>query len=386
MGRPAADGGRSVAAAPADRAGAAIALLLPLMVALTGDLAVNTAGSVPVAVALSAAAALTAFQCGRVYVRLQNAPLYPRENYFGEADIVPELPEAPVVARRRFYVAAAAAGGTALLLATAEVVVGMRAPVAALALAVGVAVDAVRAGRLDPARREKAMRGRYVLYLRNFARARPWIVLATVLAAAPGPVLAVLSPRRTEARSPSWYLLGVLFPVQFARIRFWATGDDQWHRVVTSCMNSSRAIVYDCSGLPQTETATSGLELEIGFSAAFGGAHPTAYVTEPGLLLPAWLPVPAILQTRPTPWWLLRRFRALVGRLRAVILRRLPAAEQDYLDRFYAALGEQWTEAAIRDRNLAHREGRRDPHELLMSRDPAAASAAEIRRRETNTG
>jgi hypothetical protein len=332
---------------------------------------------VPVAIAvlLYVASVYLLFQCGRVYMRLNCAALYPRAHYFGEADIAPEDAGTEATSRRAPAYAAATALALVALVAAVELIMGFAAPYALIALALGIALESVLALRRDPAQREETLRGGYVLYLRSFSRARSWLVLATALAAAPCHVVAILSPQRTEARSWGWYLIGALFPVQFGRIGFWTTSDRDWHRVVGSCMHYSRAIVFDCSGVPVGSSAgngASGLTLELGMSNAHADEHPVAFVTERGRPLPVTVPTPSVLETSGDPAWVVQHFRSLVARLRAVLTRTLSTEELAYLDQYYGRFAERWTEAAIRDRNLARREGRRDPHELLMARDPQA--------------
>jgi hypothetical protein len=374
----AADDGRSGAARKL--ISGAAALLIPLGAAVAADVTlhvVSGSAQAMIVVAFYGVAVYLLFQFGRVYVRTSGAPVYPRTNYYGEADIAPEPPGAEEAARRSSLTACGIAAAVIVVVAALEAGAGL-APVACLGAVAGIAVEAMRVRRLKPAQLEEVLRGQYVLYLRSFSRARSWIVLAAAMAAAPGRVVAILSPRRAEAHSMSWYLLGALFPVQFERIGFWATSDEQWYRVVASCMNSSRAIVFDCYGVPSTGAggAGEGLELEIGMSFGFAVTIPTAYVTERDRPVPLQVPVPALLETSSAPAWVLRRFPALVARLRAVLTRRLSEEELAYLDRYYAKFAANWEEAMIRDRNQAIREGRPDPHEMLMSRDPRARGTA----------
>jgi hypothetical protein len=332
-------------------------------------------------------AAYVSFQCGRAYIRLGYAPVYPRSRYYGSADIAPESPAAERTERKWMIFGLAAAAIGVVTLTLAELGLQLATPISGAALALGVTFQGSAAWtaleRDRVLKLEETLRGKNILYLRSFRGARSWLVVATAAAAAPFRVVAILSPRRLESRSLYWYILAAFFPTKFNRISFWSTTEVDWHRVAASCMNSSRSIVLDCYGAPDdlSRTEGSGLILEIGMSLGFGAKHATAYVTEISRTLPVGIPPPCILQTSGQPWWVMRHFAALVARLRCVLNRQLSVPELAYLDAFYADLQASWQEAMIRDRNLASRENRPDPHELLMSRNPMS----ELRKDSTAT-
>jgi hypothetical protein len=351
----------------------ASALPIPLGIAVLADATVHWIGGrgpMALGVFLYLLAAYLLFQFGRVYMRLSCAPVYPRANYYGQADIAPEAPGAQEAARRSSARRAGAAIVFIALVATVELLTGFATPCASLALGLGIAFEGRLLRNIEPAQLEEALRGRNVLYLRSYSRARSWIVLASAIAAAPFRLVAILSPRRTESRSLQWYFLGALFPMHFERISFWATNDLDWQRVVASCMNSSHSIVFDCCGVPLTDQldgGASGLVLELCTSLGFAAEHPTAYVTERDRPLPVKVPGPSVLQTSAAPAWVISHFSAVVARLRAVLTRNQSEEELAYLRQYHARLDEDWEGAMIRDSNHSSRQDRVDPQFLMMA-------------------
>lgn len=366
--------------------GKAASLFVPLTVLVgTASAADITRGIVkgPLALVVTLVYGFLLLQCGRVYVRLSDAPLYPRASYFGAADIAPEPLSAEQAVRRAFAYWGIVALSMAVFAGAAISAAGLGAPVGLSLLAAGILTETWRGIRRGSSRLEKSLRGQYVLYLRSFSGVRFWVVLAVTLSAAPARVVAVLSPRRAEMRSPSWYLFGALFPVQFGRLHFWTTSNEQWNRVVSSLTHSSRAIIFDSKGVSDEfggDGIGSGLALELGISQGHSAGHPTAYLTDGRHPLPWRVPVPSTLVISSNPVRIVGQFPRLVQRLRAVLTRQLSEDELAYLDQYYSAWLAAWGEATIRDRNLAAREGRRDPHDIIMGRDPMAEAQVEVRR------
>ncbi|WP_163999537.1 hypothetical protein [Pyxidicoccus caerfyrddinensis] len=309
------------------------------------------------------------FRCGRAFVRLQSAPIYPRENFYGKADIAPEESGRHEVERRWLMSAG-------LLLLVADLILACTVTadqlVPALGLATGVLVEAVRAWRmLRPGHTptlESELRGQYILYLRNFCKSRASVAFATLMAARPFKMVMIVSPRRIESRSVSWYVLATLRPRDFDRLRLWSTIDTEWDRVVASCMARSRGMVIDYTGVSSRMVGGNGLTLEMGISIGFAPEHPVAYAIDPDKPLPLLLPGPALLKVGLGLKWNLRYHSRLVQRLRGVLTRTLSEDENRYLAAHYAHFVQSFQSARIRDSNLAHRGDREDPHSILMKR------------------
>ncbi len=336
--------------------------------ALTG-VAAQIAGRWVAMGTLQCLAAYVGYRCAVAFVYLQFAPIYPRASFYGKADIAPEDPARPATERTWMHSGCLLAALSAIAL-VAWLARGQPAPV--VGLLVGLAVASPRALRLltpeAATRLEESLRARYLLYLRSFGQSHGTIALATLRAAKPLFALMIVSPRRIESRSPFWYGLSILQPLDFGRLVFWSTVDTEWDRVVASCMARSLGIVIDCAGIGGDLRDGQGLSLELGISLGFVAQHPTAYTIEPGQVLPAAYPVPALLRVRRHWGWLLRHHRRLVERLRAITHRSLPAAEQAYLDAHYARLEADWRDAMVGAGLLALRQGRADPGALLLAR------------------
>jgi hypothetical protein len=309
------------------------------------------------------------FQCGRAFVRLQIAPIYPRENYYGRADIAPEEPGRLHDERGWLFVAGLLLLAPDFGLVYAMPAVDQIAPSAGLVA--GILAEALRAWWIvkpgPGATLESKLQGQYILYLRNFRGSRASIAIATLNAARPLRMVLIVSPQRVEARSVLWYLVAMLRPLVFDYIHLWSTTDVEWYRVVASCMAHSRGIVIDCAGVSQN-LSDQGLMLEMAISLGFADEHPTAYAISPDQSLPMPLPLPAVLKVGSGLIWHLRYRRRLVERLRAVLTRALTEDESRYLAAYYSWHRRQYQEAMIRDRNLASREDREDPHNLLLKR------------------
>ncbi len=357
----------------------AVATLLRMSIGLAPE------GSILVIVELAVVgvSAYLAFQWGRAYIRLQSAPIYPRQCYFGVADIAPEERGREAV-ERRWLIAAV----VVILVADLAVVwlAVPDSPAPGAALACGVMFEMWRSWRGlrdgDASRIEQDLRGDYILYLRSFSGSRGSLAAATLLASSPSRVVAAVSPRRIESRSVSWYLIASCFPRAFDRLHLWSTIDADWPRVVTSCMARSRAMIIDCTGMPPASFHDDGLTLEAFMSLIFAGDHPTAYTLDNDRPPPVRLPGPALLRVGSGFWWWIQNNGRLVERLRAVIRRSLTDEETRYLDAYYANIKQSYQDARISDRNKAYREGHADPQWVLMSRNPLEQFQVEAAKRK----
>jgi hypothetical protein len=356
------------------RSAVAVAALFVLVPVVVSAYAVRQARDdiVPLVLIAIVGAYVTA-QCGRAFITLLFAPVYPRETYYGSADIAPESGDRAAVWRRDLIVAAPLVLVVAVALAwSVSGHIGLAALVCAPVAIVFIVAGSKQKASLHPDRAvalEHELRGRYVLYLRNFRGARPATAAACLAASAPHLMAMIVSPHRRESRSPSWYLLAILMPRAFARLRLWSTDDVEWDRVVASCMARSVGILVDATGSSPQRDA-DGLTLETAISLGFAGEHPTAYAVDPAKRLSVRVPAPATLHVGAGLGWTLSHHRALVQRLRAVINRSLSDEENAYLEQFYRSLKERWADAIVQDGNHAQRLGMPDPQTLLhMRRD-----------------
>lgn len=359
--------------------GLLLAASIPIGVTLALELGLQLAGARQPAMSawqqvaqglLVAASAWLACRCGMAFVRLQFAPIYPRESFYGDADIAPELPGRDRIEH------ALLPFGMALVLLPAAIATPLISgkPVWApwLGLLAGVGLQGWRCRRLvDPAHvreLELRLRGDYLLYLRSFGKSGLVTALATLQAAAPLRALMIVSPRRIESRTWGWYAVSALLYRTFDRLALWSTVDDEWDRVVASCMARSSAMVVDCAGLEGSLLDGQGISLELGISLGFSEHHRTAYVLKQGQHLPGPFPVPAALWLAGSWWGQLLQFRPTVARLGAVTRRQLTAAEESYIDGHFAMLAQHYRDAMISDAIHAQSEGKDDPRAWLLAR------------------
>ncbi len=314
-----------------------------------------------------------AFLLGRATISLQFVPLYPRENYFGNADIAPETENLPL---RERVVGLVALGVTAILAgALAAWSSSGLVHISMLAFFVGTIVEMATVWpslRNDRAvEREQRFRGAYVLYLRAFDKSALWTLLGALVAARTRDVVMVLAPSRRESLSLRWLMFSTLSRPYFAKLKFWTTSNHQWNRVVNSLMYHAAALVFDTRGMmPPGSPRGIGLTIETVMAITHGLRMPVAYIVDEKLAAIMTLPAPAVLHVTSDPLWIWANFWKFTRRLGQVIWNELSAEEMAYLRQHYAALETGYRDAMVRDRNLAAREGRQDPHQQMLSRDP----------------